>query len=41
VHTLIFDQAKSLAVAPGQSYIVTARGNTPLSKSSLDLVNND
>jgi Xaa-Pro dipeptidase len=41
IHTLIMDQNKVLAVAPGQSYVVTERGNQPLSKSSLDLVNND
>ena len=41
IHTLIFDQGRSLAVAPGQSYIVTARANVPLSRSKLDLVNND
>jgi Xaa-Pro dipeptidase len=40
IHTLIFDQTRKLAVAPGQSYVVTARGNKPLSKSSLDLVVN-
>ncbi|MFO0996394.1 MAG: Xaa-Pro peptidase family protein [Alphaproteobacteria bacterium] len=41
IHTLIVDQGRHLAMAPGQSYVVTARGNQPLSKSSLDLVVND
>jgi Xaa-Pro dipeptidase len=41
VHTLIFDQQRNLAVAPGQSYVVTKRGAEPLSKSKLDLVIND
>lgn len=41
IHTLIFDQQRNLAVAPGQSYVVTKKGAEPLSKSKLDLVVND
>jgi Xaa-Pro dipeptidase len=40
IHTLIFDQQRMLAVAPGCSYIVGEKGNEPLSKMSLDLVVN-
>jgi Xaa-Pro dipeptidase len=40
IHTHIADQDHNLAVAPGQSYVVTARGNQPLSKSSINLVVN-
>ena len=40
IHTLIFDEPRKLAMAPGQSYIVTKTGNEPLSKMSLDLVIN-
>jgi len=40
IHTCLFDQASDLAMAPGQSYLVTRKGAEPLSKSSLDLVVN-
>ncbi len=40
IHTLIFDQQRMLAVAPGCSYIVGEKGNEPLSRMSLDLVVN-
>jgi len=40
IHTCVFDQASDLAMAPGQSYLVTRRGAEPLSKSPLDLVVN-
>ena len=40
IHTLIFDEPQMLAMAPGQSYIVTKTGNEPLSKMPLDLVVN-
>ena len=40
IHTGIFDEARDLAMAPGQSYVVTRKGAEPLSKSSLDLVVN-
>jgi Xaa-Pro dipeptidase len=41
IHTLIADQERDLAMAPGQSYLVTRKGAEPLSKSTLDLVIND
>ena len=37
IHTLIFDQKRMLASAPGQSYIVGPKGNEPLSKMPFDL----
>ncbi|MDA0702067.1 MAG: Xaa-Pro peptidase family protein [Proteobacteria bacterium] len=37
IHTLIFDQQRMLAMAPGQSYIVGPKGNEPLSKMPFDL----
>ncbi|MGH6953129.1 MAG: M24 family metallopeptidase [Alphaproteobacteria bacterium] len=40
LHTLVFDERRWLAMAPGQSYEVTARGNKSLSRMPLDLVVN-
>ena len=40
IHTCVFDEARDLAMAPGQSYLVTRKGAEPLSKSPLDLVVN-
>jgi len=40
IHTALFDQERDLAMAPGQSYLVTRKGAEPLSKSPLDLVVN-
>ncbi len=40
IHTALFDQEQDLAMAPGQSYLVTRKGAEPLSKSPLDLVVN-
>jgi Xaa-Pro dipeptidase len=40
IHTIIFDETRMLAMAPGQSYIVGEKGNEPLSKLPLDLVLN-
>ena len=40
IHSLVFDQGRMLAMAPGCSYIVGEKGNEPLSKLSLDLVVN-
>ena len=40
IHTCVFDEASDLAMAPGQSYVVTRKGAEPLSKSPLDLVVN-
>jgi len=41
IHTVIAEQERDLAMAPGQSYLVTQKGAEPLSKSTLDLVIND
>ena len=40
IHTALFDERRELAMAPGQSYIVTKAGTEPLSKMPLDLVVN-
>ena len=40
IHTAVFDEKRSLAMAPGQSYIVSKSGPEPLSKMSLELVVN-
>ncbi|HKX07928.1 MAG TPA: Xaa-Pro peptidase family protein [Stellaceae bacterium] len=40
IHTAIFDETRGLAMAPGQSYVVTRKGAEPLSKSALDLAVN-
>ena len=40
IHTAIFDQDRDLAMAPGQSYLVTRTAAEPLSRSPLDLVVN-
>ena len=40
IHTAVFDEKRGLAMAPGQSYIVTKSGNEPLSKMPLDLIVN-
>lgn len=40
IHTVIANQERHLAMAPGQSYLVTRKGAEPLSKSPLDLAIN-
>ena len=40
IHTMVADERRMLAMAPGQSYTLTKTGSEPLSKMPLDLVIN-